>query len=93
MASSQQPVPFPECQELRDERAPGRMRALRAFIAVSVFGWLAFAVLVAASAPDPLPAEADLAQALDDAQATAAAVAHWQADDRIVRVSQDTSAP
>lgn len=57
MASSQQ-TPFvprstPEYLELRDERAPSRMKALRAFVAVSALGWLAFAVLVSASAPEP----------------------------------------
>lgn len=62
MASSQQtpsvPRSTPEYLELRDERAPGRMKALRAFVAVSALGWLAFAVLVSASAPEPTSTDA-----------------------------------
>ncbi|URI10908.1 hypothetical protein MW290_18175 [Aquincola tertiaricarbonis] len=83
----------PECQELRDERAPRRLKALRAFVAVSALGWLAFAVLVSATTPEPLPPDLAASIALGEAgsadvPAPRSALAQ-QAEP--ILVSQDTS--
>lgn len=69
MASTQQLHPVPACRELRDERAPRRLRALRTFCAVSVAGWLAFAALVSVTPPDHLPPDVASALALAEIHA------------------------
>lgn len=69
MASTQQLHPTPVCRELRDERAPRRLRALRTFCAVSVAGWLAFAALVSGTSPEELPPDVASALALAEIQA------------------------
>lgn len=75
MASSQHSLAptqsTPECLELRDERAPRRMKALRAFVAVSALGWLAFAVLVSTTTPEPLPPDLAASIALGEAGVSA----------------------
>ncbi|WP_157039436.1 hypothetical protein [Aquincola tertiaricarbonis] len=69
MASTQQLHSIPACRELRDERAPRRLRALRTFCAVSVAGWLAFAALVSGTPPESLPPDVASALALAEIQA------------------------
>lgn len=69
MASTQQLHSTPACRELRDERAPRRLRALRSFCAVSVAGWLAFAALVSGTPPDDMPPDVASAIALAEIQA------------------------
>lgn len=69
MASTQQLHPTPVCRELRDERAPRRLRALRTLCALSVAGWLAFAALVSGTPPEELPTDADPTLALAEIQA------------------------
>lgn len=95
MAPSQQPTSLagstPECLELRDQRAPRRMKALRAFIAVSALGWLAFAVLVSASTPDPLPPDLAAGIALGEAGPPAAVSLPASPADQAILVSQDTT--
>lgn len=101
MASTQQLHPKPVCRELRDERAPRRLRALRSLCAVSVAGWLAFAAFVSSTAPESLPPDEASAlvlaeiQALQQAAATAASQAQFavEADEASAPAVRATGMP